>query len=133
MANAGEYFTITLKRPHLEWGSYRHTDSRETVYGEGYIPIQASDAYALNLLNQNGTNYHDVFGLNLFNCESVDGYFHGVLRAQGNQSDDRFAKQLAGDKNLKALGDWFYAMGATVGDRVRVTWINSTDIEIELL
>ena len=133
MANAGNTFTITLKRPHLEWGSHRYTDSRGIVYGEGYIPIKASDAYNFNLLNQNGTNYEDIFGLNLFNCVSVDGRFRGVLRAQGTQSDDHFAKQLAGDKDLKALGDWFYAMGATIGDQVKVTWTSSTDIEIELL
>ena len=27
MAKTGDTFTITLKRPHLEWGSYRHTNS----------------------------------------------------------------------------------------------------------
>lgn len=133
MARAGDFYVITLKKPHLEWGSYRHTDSRGTVYGEGYIPIPAPEAYSFNLLNQNGTHYTDVFGQNLFNCRSADGHFSGVLRAQGNQSDERYAKQLAGNKDLKALGDWFYAIGASEGDQVRVTWINSTDVIIEMV
>lgn len=133
MANAGDSFVISLLEPHLAWGSYRHTNSRGIVYGEGYIPIRAEDAYRLNLRNQNGTNNVDVFGENLFYCVSADGYFRGVLRAQGNQADARFAKQFAGYKDLKALGDWFHHVNASVGDRVRVTWENSTDIVIELL
>lgn len=133
MANAGDTYTVTLKAPHLAWGEIRYTNSRGTVYGEGYIPIPAGDAYRLGLFNQNGTGYRDIFGKNLFNCASVDGEFRGIVRAQGNQADDRYAKQFAGDKNLKALGDWFYSLGADIGDQVRVTWLNSTDIVIELV
>lgn len=133
MAERGDSYIVSLKRPHLEWGVFRHTDSRGTVFGEGYIQIPAEDAYRLNLLNQNGTGYNDIFGKNLFNCRSADGRFEGVLRAQGNQSDERYAKQFAGDKNLKALGDWFFEMGACVDDEVSVTWISDTDIEIELI
>ena len=55
MAKTGDTFTITLKRPHLEWGSYRHTNSRGIVYGEGYIPIPAPDAYRIGTFNSNGT------------------------------------------------------------------------------
>lgn len=131
MAKRGDSFTITLKRPHLEWGSYRHTNSRGIVYGEGYIPIPASDAYRIELLNSNGTNGQDILGQNIFNCTSVDGNFRGLLKAQGNQSDERYAKQFAGDDDLKAIGDWFYAISANVGDCIEVTWISSTDITIE--
>lgn len=133
MAKAGDTYTITLKEPHLAWGEYRYTNSRGTVFGEGYIPIPAADAYRLHLLNQNGTKYRDVLGENLFNCVSLDGTFRGVLRAQGNQADNRFAKQFAGDKNLKALGDWFYNIGADVGDQVSVTWLSPTNIIIALI
>ena len=131
MAKSGDTFTITLKKPHLEWGSYRHTNSRGIVYGEGYIPIPADYAYEYNVLNSNGTNGKDVLGKNIFICSSVDGKFNGELKAQGNQSDDMYAKQFAGNDNLKALGDWYYEMDADVGDRIKVTWINSTDIMIE--
>ncbi len=133
MATAGDTYTIVLKTPHLAWGERRYTATRGTVYGEGYIPIPANIAYRLKLLNQNGTNYNDILGKNLFNCVSADGKFRGVLRAQGNQADDRFAKQFAGDKNLKALGDWFYSVGADIGDKVKVTWVSPTDIVIELI
>lgn len=132
MAKAGGTFTIILKQPHLNWGSYRYTNSRGVVYGEGYIPIPAKDAYRLGLLNSNGTNGQDILGQNIFHCSSVDGHYNGYLKAQGNQGGDyNYAKQFAGNDDLKAIGDWYYAVGANVGDRVKVTWISSTEIQIE--
>lgn len=134
MAQKGNSYTIVLKQPHLEWGVHRYTNSRGTVYGEGYIPIPAAYARAFNLLNQNGTNYSDVLGENLFNCVSADGLLAGILRAQGNSgAGDIYAKQFSGDGDLKALGDWFYAVGANVGDRIEVRWTSPTDIVIEKL
>ena len=130
MAKAGDYYEITLEKAHLEWGTHRYTGSRGLVYGEGYIPIPSDCAYSFGLLNGNGTLGADVFGKNLFNCKSSDGYYNGVIRAQGNQADDRYAKQFAGDKNLKALGDWFYKVGASIGDKVLLEWTSSTDILI---
>lgn len=133
MAERGDNYTVSLRPSHLDWGTYRYTDTRDTIPGEGYIPIPSSIAHNLNLKNRNGTGGIDILGVNIFNCVSVDGYFRGQLRAQGNQYDKRYAKQFAGNKNLKALGDWFYEMGANVGDEVNVTWISDTDIEIELI
>ncbi|MGN0631248.1 MAG: hypothetical protein ACI4JN_07975 [Ruminococcus sp.] len=133
MAKRGDSFTITLKRPHLEWGSYRHTNSRGIVYGEGYIPIPAPDAYSIGILNSNGTNGQDVLGQNIFSCTSADGNFSGYLKAQGNQSDEIYAKQFAGNDDLKALGDWFYAIGANAGDCIKVTWISDEEIIIKKL
>lgn len=133
MANAGDSFTVILKRPHLEWGSYRHTSSRGIVYGEGYIQIPSDDAYRYDLLNSNGTGGHDVLGQNIFNCRSADGFFSGEVKAQGDQANKCYAKQLAGNDNLKAIGDWYYAIGAEVDDIVKVTWVSPTDIIIEKL
>lgn len=126
-------YEITLKRAHLEWGSHRYTNSRGIVYGEGYIPIPADVSYANNIYNQNGTGGNDIIGQNLFYCNSADGLYQGVLRAQGNQDDSRYAKQFSGDKNLKAIGTWFYQIGASIGDRIRVTWTSPTEIIIEKL
>ncbi len=133
MASAGNSYTIKLKSPHLKWGVERYTGSRDIIYGEGYIPIPADIAYDFKLLNLNGTNGQDIFGQNLFHCKSVDGHYEGTLRAQGNQSDDRYAKQFSGDNNLKAIGSWYAAIGAAVGDTVKVTWTSPIDIIIEKL
>ena len=124
-------YEITLKRTHLEWGSYRYTNSRGVVYGEGYIPIPANVAYSNNIFNQNGTDGKDIFGENLFYCSSADGLYQGVVRAQGNQDNPRYAKQFSGDKDLKAIGNWFYQIGASVGDKIRVTWTSPTELVIE--
>lgn len=126
-------YEITLKPSHLEWGVYRHTNSRGVVYGEGYIPIPAKVAYSNNIYNQNGTDGKDVLGENIFNCSSADGLYQGLLRAQGNQDDPQYAKQFSGDKDLKAIGHWFYQIGASAGDKIKVTWKSSTEIVIEKL
>lgn len=133
MARAGDFYIVILEKAHLEWGTHRYTNSRGTVYGEGYIQIPADIAYSLNLLNYNGTGYTDILGENLFYCTSADGLFEGVLRAQGNQSDNRFAKQFSGDKNLKSVGSWYQSIAANIGDRVKVTWTSPTDMIIEKL
>lgn len=133
MAKAGDSFKVTLKEAHLRWGELRYTSSRGTVYGEGYIQIPADVAYSLELLNNNGTFGQDILGQNLFHCKSKDGLYEGVLRAQGTQSDTDFAKQFSGDKDLKAIGSWYSAINAEVGDVVQVTWTSPTEIIIEKL
>ena len=134
MAQKNDYLISTLSKAALEWGTHRYTNSRGYVYGEGYLPIHAEDARRLELYNNNGTDYENVYGENLFHCSSVDGLFEGVLRSQGNRAKgDIYAKQFAGDKNLKALGHWFREVNAQEGDQVKVTWISPTEICIELL
>lgn len=127
-------YTVTVQKAHLEWGEHRYTDSRGIVYGEGYIMIPASCARMYNLLNRNGTNGEDRLGDNLFYCYSADGTFSCVLRSQGcHEAGDIYAKQFAGDKNLKAVGDWYYSQGVQIGDQVRVTWLSDTEVCIEVL
>ena len=82
---------------------------------------------------KNGTRGRDTLGINLFNCHSADGYFNGVLRAQGNQNRANFAKQFSADGDLKAIGEWYATISAAVGNIVRVTWNSPTDILIEKL
>ncbi len=133
MAQAGDFYTVTLKKAHLEWGTHRYTNSRGKVYGEGYIKIPSDAAYSFGLLNSNGTSYKDILGQNLFYCKSKDGLYEGILRAQGDQNDTRYAKQFSADNDLKAIGSWYSAINANVGDVVQVTWISPTEIIIEKL
>lgn len=133
MAQAGDTYTVILKEAHLDWGTHRYTNSRGMVYGEGYIKIPSDVAYSFKLLNSNGTSGKDVFGQNLFYCKSKDGLYQGVLRAQGDQNDKRYAKQFSADDDLKAIGSWYSAISAAVGDTVRVTWTSPNEIIIEKL
>lgn len=60
MAQQGDRYVVELKEPHLQWGEYRYTDTRETVKDEGYIPIPLNDARRLELVNSNATGGKDM-------------------------------------------------------------------------
>lgn len=128
MPISGDTFITTLKRAHLEWGSYRHTSTRGTIYGEGYLQIPRLDATRIGIHNSNLPG-----AINTFNCNSVDGFLANVtLKASGSSSaGDIYAKQFQGRGNLQLIGDWLNHVNAQIGDRVRVTWTSPTDIEIE--
>ena len=134
MANAGDYYEIELKPSHIEWGEYRHTNTRDIRDNEGYIPIPRNKAIEYRILNSNGTNNVDVMGKNLFQCRSLDGNYKGVLKAQGSSTaGDIYAKQFSGAGDLQAVGNWYKAVNAKVGDIVRVEWISPTAVVIEIL
>lgn len=134
MANRGDTYTIELKQTHLEWGTHRYTNSRDRIYGEGYIPIPSNYAEAYEIKNSNATDGRDILGVNIFYCQSVDGHFQGILKSQGSSYGGCiYAKNFSAQGDLQAIGDWFFKMNAQIGDLVRVTWLSPTDIEIELL
>lgn len=134
MAKTGDSYIVTLEKAHLEWGTHRYTGSRQQIYGEGYLQIPRQIAVKFSLYNSNYTGGDDVLGLNIFNCTSADGLFNGQLKAQGNaKRGDVYAKQFSGNNDLQALGSWYNAIGAQIGNKVKVRWISSTDIIIELM
>ena len=134
MANTGDFYEVELKKTHIKWGTYRYTETRASIEGEGYIPIPKSYAEKYTLLNSKGTHGEDVYGKNLFNCVSADGLFHGVLRAQGNTgAGEPFAKQFSGDHDLRAIGTWYSQVGAHEGTIIRVEWVTPKDIVISVV
>lgn len=135
IAKAGDLYDIELKPSHIEWGEYRHTNTRDIRDNEGYIPIPKNKAIEYGILNSNGTkNKADVMGINLFKCVSADGYYKGILKAQGSSTaGDIYAKQFSGSGDLQAIGNWYKAVNAKVGDIVRVEWISPTEVVIEIL
>lgn len=133
MAKAGDSYVVTLKEAHLAWGEYRHTNTRDVQYGEAYIQIPADIAYDYNIMSFKGAGSHDSWGKNLFHCVSSDGFLCGVLRAQGEQSNESYAKQFAIDKDLKAIGRWYDHVDAKAGDQLKLTWLDETSILVEKL
>lgn len=132
MAKAGDSYVVEIKQAHLEWGSYRHTNSRGVVYGEGYIHIPASVARNFEIYNSNYTK--EGLGYNLYNCKCKDGLLKSILKSAGSRKKgDVYAKQFQGNGNLQVVGDWHVAYGAEVGDEVKVTWTSPTDIVIEFI
>lgn len=130
MPVTGASFITTLKRAHLEWGTHRYTNTRGVVYGEGYLQIPRPVARRLGIFNSNHrmANY-------LYNCRSADGFLERatIMASGSSKAGDPYAKQFQGHGNLQLIGDWFHHVGAQIGDRVRITWITPTNIEIEKL
>lgn len=130
MPKSGDSYVVQLRENHLAWGTYRYTDSRAPRAGEAYLPIPVQRAREFGVYNENATNGDDVLGKNIFYCATLREY----LKAQGcSNAGDIYAKQFAIADDLKGLGRWYRAVGAEPGDRVRVTWISSTEVEIELI
>lgn len=130
MPKSGDSYIVQLRDNHLAWGTYRYTDSRAPRTGEAYLPIPVQRAREFGVYNENTTNGDDVLGENIFYCVTLRDY----LKAQGcSSAGDIYAKQFAIADDLKGLGRWYRAVGAESGDSVRVTWISSTEVEIELI
>ena len=53
MAKAVDQFIVELKETHLRWGTYRYTNSRDIISGEGYISIPSQYAKLYQLYNSN--------------------------------------------------------------------------------
>ena len=70
MANTGDSFEIVLSQSHIAWGTYRFTNSREPISGEGYIPIPLNEARRLGLFNGNGTKCKVIWR---YLCKTVCG------------------------------------------------------------
>ena len=128
MPNIGDWYIVSLKKAHLEWGSHRHKFNRPgIIYGEGYIQIPADVAYDFNIYNSN-----NPYGANVYyDCTSYDGYYTGTLLAQGNQGNPFYAKQFSEYDDLKAVGYWYYQVNAVIGDYIKVVFTSPSDVIIE--
>lgn len=131
MATAGDSYEVELKEAHLNWGTYRHTNTRDLRPGEGYIPIPAHIAKQLNIYNI----HNPGLGHNLFNVSSSDQFIQNeLLKAQGGTDRTSiYAKQFSIENNLSRIGEWYAYTNANIGDRVRVEWLSETNILITLI
>ena len=124
MPNTGDSYVTTLKQPHLEWGEYRHTNSRGTIIGEGYLQIPSNEAYQLEITNNKSTLRSAEYDFSTFD----EFITNGKLLATGNQSRVEFAKQFHGSGDLKLLGDWYNHINAQIGDKIEIKFISPTEI-----
>ena len=129
MPKAGDTFIVTIEPSHLGWGTHRYTDTREPIYGEGYIKIPRYYAKKYGIFNDNNSDANPRY-----HCSAINGCFSGVLLAQGcSKAGDIYAKQFAESGNLKGIGNWYRSVGAQVGRQVRVTFTASNSLEIEYI
>lgn len=130
MPKRGDTFVIELKRAHLEWGSYRHTNTREIIYGEGYIQIPRKHAIQFGIYNNNYPYANPNYV-----CSTNDGFLKNakVIATGSTVKGDMYAKQFQGSGNLKLFGNWFEYVSAQQGDQVKVTWLSEDEILLELV
>lgn len=127
MPNPNDSYVVTLKKAHLEWGTHRYTNTRDRIYGEGYLQIPRHMAETLGIFNSN-QNKEPIE----YTCSSKDGFLKNVtLKASGSSTaGDVYAKQFQGSGNLKTLGEWYRHINAQEGDQVEIFWVRPTEILI---
>lgn len=120
-------YEITLKNAHINWGGYRHTDTRDKISGEGYIPIPLNIAKECNILNSNSGNITD------YKIYSEDKILEGdiVIPSGSNEKGSIYAKQFQGKGNLKLIGKWYQQLNASPGDKLLIK-IEKNKIFVEL-
>lgn len=133
MAQTGNTYTVSLKVPHLNWGEYRTSGSRDIIHGEGYIPIPKKYAMQYNIYNSNHSP--KGFGYNLFYASSVDGFLNKViLLAQGcSTAGDIYAKQFSVQGNLQIIGEWYKHCNASPDNSVKVSWTSPISVTLEII
>jgi hypothetical protein len=125
MPKKDDEFTVILKKAHIEWGTHRHTTTRDLTYGEGYIQIPSKIATSLDIYmsNKKGANTE-------YTCSLSDGTLNNViLKASGSQGQNlEYAKQFQGSRNLKAVGDLYHTINAQIGDKIKISFTSPTNM-----
>ena len=109
-------YEITLKKTHINWGVYRHTDTRDKIPEEGYIPIPLNIAKEYNIFNSNSGNITN------YQIYSEDKFLKGdiVIPSGSNEKGSIYAKQFQGKGNLKLIGKWYQQLNASPGDKLHI-------------
>lgn len=128
MPQAGDSFVITLNDAHLDWGEHRHTNTRDAIPGEGYIPIPKEHAVRFNIFNSNRAGGNPLYEFRTLNGDIMSG----TLLAQGcSSAGNEYAKQFSGHGDLKLVGRWYASVNASPGGHVKITFTASNSLTLE--
>lgn len=127
MTIRNNYYTIQVKKPHVDWGTYRNPTNREPIEGESYVKIPSSEARKFDI--RRGKNYMAHF---------KNGMSSMPIKASGNgpfENGVQYAKQFegVGEGACKAFTPWYRLSGIEVGDWIKVEFLSSKDIEFSKL
>lgn len=126
IATARKSFIGEIKPSHIGWGTYRYTDARSSLYGEGYIKIPRDYARAFNIFNDNHPTTKP-----LYHCRAINGFFNETLLAQGcNEAVDWYAKQFVEEGNLKGIRHCYHSVNAQVGGHVEMILTSHNSLTI---
>jgi hypothetical protein len=129
MPNKGDRFETYV---YCDWGTYnpkRYSHSRDIEFNEAYIPIPRNEARRLDIFMSNMPNVNLLYDA----YDEGDNYIC-TLKAQGcSTKGDVFAKQFAGNDNLKALADWILYNEITDNDTIEVEFLSSNSLKLVIL
>lgn len=125
MPKKGDEFIVKLGKTHLGWGTHRYTSTRDIIYEEGYLKIPKDVAVKFNIYMSNKTDANIIYDFST----NDKFYVNEKLKASGcSTRGDIYAKNLAGNGDLKLLGKWFTHIKAKVGDEIKISFTSPTDI-----
>lgn len=127
MPSAGDYYVVTVKPSHIDWGEYRNPTNREPIEGESYVKIPSEYA-----------RRYDIRRGDLFTAHFTNGSASMQIKASGNgpyENGIQYAKQFegVGVGACKAFTPWYQSCGVMVGDQVSVKFISSNEIVFEIV
>lgn len=126
MPKAGDSFTVTIKKSHIDWGDEtRNPTNRDKVKGESYVKIPAEYA-----------RKYDLFRGSEYNASFTNGSPSIKIKSAGNgPADGKYGKQFEGIGSgaCKAFTPWYKSCGAKVGDKVKAEFTSSSDIKFTLI
>lgn len=126
MPKKGDLYEVILSETHISWGEHRHTDSREAIRREHFIPIPRAEAKRIGIYNR---DRGQGIGKNEFYATSTDGIYNGIVKVSGSSSSgDPYAKNISESGNLKGFHEWFCSANIKPGTRIRVEWLSPTEI-----
>jgi len=127
MPSAGDRYIVTVKPSHIDWGEYRNPTNREPIKGESYVKIPSRYARMYNIRRGDKFIAHFTNG-----CPSMR------IKASGNGpyvNGIQYAKQFegVGVGACKAFTQWYQSCKVSVGDKVSVEFISSTEIVFDII
>lgn len=122
MPSRGDRYVVTVKEPHIKWGTYRNPTNREPIEGESYVKIPSQYARSYNIKRGD-----------LFTAHFASGHPPMQIKASGNgpcENGIQYAKQFegVGAGACKAFTSWYRSCGIKAGDSVSVQFISPTEV-----
>lgn len=127
MPTAGDNYIVEVLQPHIAWGEYRRTATRDMIEGESYVKIPSKYA-----------KMYDIKRGDIFTAHFTNGCPSIPIKASGNgpfENGIQYAKQFEGigEGACKAFTPWYDASNVKVGDQILVEFISATEIVFEII
>ena len=127
MPKAGDMYVVEIGEAHINWGEHRNPTNRAMISGESYVKIPSDAARRFGLVR--GTTYMAHF---------TNGFDSFPIKAAGNgpfEDGIQYAKQFEGigAGACKEFTPWYESCNAEAGNKVRVEFLSSVDVQFTII